>query len=504
MTLKRNIIANYFSQFYVVIIGIITLPLYLNYLGNEAYGLVGFFALMQSWMMLLDMGISPTLSREVAKFLGEKNNSRFSEFKSLLHSLEFIFIILSLIVAIVVLLISEWISIHWLKVETLDLVTVSYCITLMGIMIGIRFLSSLYRSGISGSERQVWLSIANSIIISLKFIGVIFILHFISSDVRYFFQYQLIIAILELLILSFKFYKIIEIGRFRLYFSYKAIKPILPFAMGIAYTAGIWVLLTQLDKLLLSGILPLDEYGYFAIVAMAANGILQLSGPISKAILPRMTSLYTQKKEADLIKVYKKSTQLVSVLVLSIVAIVGFYSYELLYSWTGNIEASIWGKDILFWYIMGNGILAISAFQYYLQFAYGELKMHVQYNTISVLISVPIVIWAAYSYAAIGVAIVWFVFRLISFLIWVPIVHHKFVPGIHKDWIMKDIFPVFITTIIFMLIINYVNLSFEYDRIVIFLLLIAIGLILLILNSFVATEGRKMIMKIIMKKKNDK
>jgi len=386
----------------------------------------------------------------------------------------------------------------------LDISTVSYCIALMGIMIGIRFLSSLYRSGISGSERQVWLSIANSIIISLKFLGVIFILHFISSDVRYFFQYQLVIAILELLILSFKFYKIIDIGRFRLYFSYKAIKPILPFAMGIAYTAGIWVLLTQLDKLLLSGILPLDEYGYFAIVAMASNGILQLSSPISKAILPRMTSLYIQNKEDDLIKVYKKSTQLVSVLVFSIVAIVGFYSYELLYSWTGNIEASIWGKDILFWYVMGNGILAIAAFQYYLQFAYGKLKMHVQYNTISVLISVPIVIWAAYSYGAIGVAIVWFAFRLISFLIWVPIVHHKFAPGIHKDWIMKDIFPVFITTIIFMLIISYMDLTFEYDRVVIFLLLSAIGLVLLILNSFVSTEGRKIIMKVIMKKKNDK
>ena len=358
----------------MVIIGIITLPLYLNYLGSEAYGLVGFFALMQSWMMLLDMGISPTLSREVAKFLGEKNNSKLLEFKSLLHSLEFIFIILSLTVVIVVLLISDWISIYWLKVETLDISTVSYCIALMGVMIGIRFLSSLYRSGISGSERQVWLSIANSIIISLKFLGVIFILHFISTDIRYFFQYQLVIAILELLILSVKFYKIIDIGGFRVYFSYQSIKPILPFAMGIAYTAGIWVLLTQLDKLLLSGILPLDEYGYFAIVAMASNGILQLSGPISKAILPRMTSLYAQKKEDDLIKIYKKSTQLVSVLVFSVVAITGLYSYELLYSWTGNLKAAIWGKDILFWYIMGNGILSISAFHDYIK-SYGDIEV---------------------------------------------------------------------------------------------------------------------------------
>lgn len=66
--LKKNIIANYFGQFYIIIIGIVMVPFYLKYLGAEAYGLVGFFALMQSWMMLLDMGISPTLGREVALY----------------------------------------------------------------------------------------------------------------------------------------------------------------------------------------------------------------------------------------------------------------------------------------------------------------------------------------------------------------------------------------------------------------------------------------------------
>ena len=71
--LKKNIIANYIGQFYLIVIGIIMLPFYLEYLGAEAYGLVGFFALMQSWMVLLDMGISPTLSREVARVRGNSN-----------------------------------------------------------------------------------------------------------------------------------------------------------------------------------------------------------------------------------------------------------------------------------------------------------------------------------------------------------------------------------------------------------------------------------------------
>lgn len=499
MKLKKNIIANYFGQFYVIIIGIVMVPFYLQYLGAEAYGLVGFFALMQSWMALLDIGLSPTLSREVAKVNARNNHLELRNFKYLLHSLEFVFIIFALIISLGIFLSSNWISVNWLNVKSLDLSTVAYCISLMGFMIGLRFFSSLYRSGITGAEDQVWLNVANIIIITLKFVGVVLVLYFISSDVRYFFEYQMIIAVLEFFIFSIKFYKIMDIGRFKFYFSIDAVRPILPFAMGIAYTGGIWILLTQLDKLFLSGILPLEEYGYFALIGLVANAVLQVSAPISKAILPRMTSLYAQEKYEEMIKIYKRSTQLVAITIFSVVGVIGVYSYELLYSWTGSVEASTWGEEILRWYVMGNGILAITAFQYYLQFAHGKLKLHVQYNTLSALVSIPFILWSAYTYGAIGVAITWFIFRLVSFLIWVPIIHHRFAPGIHKNWILKDILPILLSTILFLGMMYYVDISFEHSRSLIFAILLSVGFCLLLINSFISSEGRRIILNFVRK-----
>ena len=70
MSLKRNILANYASQLYVTIIGIVMVPLYIKYMGSEAYGLVGFFSMLQAWFGLLDMGLTPTMSREAARFNG--------------------------------------------------------------------------------------------------------------------------------------------------------------------------------------------------------------------------------------------------------------------------------------------------------------------------------------------------------------------------------------------------------------------------------------------------
>jgi hypothetical protein len=42
-------------------------PLYIKYLGIEAYGLIGIFVMLQAWLTLLDMG---ALGREMARFTG--------------------------------------------------------------------------------------------------------------------------------------------------------------------------------------------------------------------------------------------------------------------------------------------------------------------------------------------------------------------------------------------------------------------------------------------------
>lgn len=495
--LKRNIIANYFGQFYSILIGIIMVPFYLKYLGTEAYGLVGFFVLVQSWMALFDLGLSPTLSREVAKVrTSDTQNSRF-EFILLLHSLEFVFIIFSFIMMIVIVLFSEFIAIKWLNVVTLDLDTVSYCIKLMGIMVGLNFMTALFQSGIKGAEAQVWLNLTNIILRTLQFVGVLLVLYFIDNDIKLFFEYQLIIIFITLIVFSFKFYKLMNIGRFKIYFAYKNIKPIVPFAMAIAYTGGLSIIATQLDKLLLSNVLVLKEFGFFTLVALVANAIMQFSGPIGQAIQPRMTSLLHQGKTEEMMKLYRQFTQYTAIIIFSIVGIVGFFSYELLYAWTGNKEASLWGKDILFWYAMGNGILAVAAFTYYLQFAYGKMKMLVQYNTIQAIIQLPFVVWAAYTYGAIGVAITWFIFRLISMLIWTPLVHHKFAPGIHKDWIFKDILPIFLGSILYLYCIDSIGLKFDGTRVEIFSILIGLGIGMLIVNMIISSEGRKLILKIL-------
>ena len=65
---EKRLLANYASQIYVTVIGIVMVSLYIKYMGTEAHGLIGFFAMLQAGSTLLDMGLTPTTARETARF----------------------------------------------------------------------------------------------------------------------------------------------------------------------------------------------------------------------------------------------------------------------------------------------------------------------------------------------------------------------------------------------------------------------------------------------------
>ncbi len=425
-----------------MVTGIIIMPLYLQYLGAEAYGLVGVFVLMQAWLYLLDMGLSPTLSREIAHTRGKGED--FKDFKKLLRSFEIIFIIITVLVTTAIISSSNWVAKEWINAGQINNQTIAYCISIMGLLIGLRFFSSLYRSGINGMERQVWLNIANTIFITLKFIGALLLLKFVSTDIKHYFEYQLIVGVAEALILVSKFYKMLP-GSFvdcGIKFSLKSIRKIAPFTLSIAYTAAVWVVIMHLDKLVLSGVLSLSEFGYFTLVSLAAGGLIQLFTPVMQALLPRMTALVAAGKNDEMIYLYRNATQFVSVIMLATAFVMAAYGQQLLYAWTYNSDAANWGSKVLFWFVLGNAVVALNSFQYNLQYAYGDLKLHVKGSSISAVIQIPIIYYAANRYGAIGAGIAWFGFRLLWFLLWTPIIHKKFFPQMHLKWMFIDIIPI--------------------------------------------------------------
>lgn len=499
-SIKWNASANFMGLGYATLISIAILPLYLRYLGAEAFGLVGFFLVLQASLHIFDLGMSPLLSRQTAQARGL--DAGYVELRKLLRSLELIAAIVALVVFSAMVSGSAWITDHWLNVSSLGPDTVRDCIVLMGAIIGFRFFASLYRSGVQGMENQVRLNVANVVLVTLKFVGAYLLLKFITREVTHFFMYQLAVGVLEWLILLAMFYRSIPVDeKIGLSVSWSTLKPLLPFASGMAYTAAIWTITTQLDKLVVSNVLQLAEYGYFSLAAVVAMGISQVGAPISQAILPRMTYLLSTGDESGMVLLYRQATQAMAVIILPLTAICAFFASELLFAWTGDQTAADWARPILFWLAIGNGILALGAFQFYLQFAHGRLKMHVIFNSVLAAVQIPLIIYAAYSFGVLAVAVTWFALRLLSFVIWTPIVHRKFARGIHASWLIGDIGPSLVVTTVLLFVVMSIDIPFEQmTRPITLALLLGIGFVMLCCNVLASRAPRNLVMGIMFKR----
>lgn len=482
-SLKLNILASYLSQIYLIIISIAILPFYIKYMGAEAYGLVGFFAMLQGLFNLLDFGLTPTISRQTAQYNAGVENAL--NFRRLFRALSLIFALIAILGGGALYLLDNYIATHWLKLDNLNIDEVLFCLQVMAICVALRWMTGLYRGVISGFEHIVWLSIVNSIIATLRFPGVFLYMYYFGFTVKSFFVFQLVIALIEFVVLAAKSFQLLpkvstqsSIG-----WSIKPVKPLLGFALTIAVTSSIWVLFTQLDKFVLSGILPLADYGYFTLAVLVAGGILQLSAPISSPIMPRMARLESEKKHEQMRQVYLNATQFVAVIVVTAGIVLAGVARPLLYAWTGDSNLAMQAAPVLQLYALGNALLALAAFPYYLQYAKGNLRYHFIGNIVSVLILVPCIVWAATHYGAIGAGWVWLLTQLVYLIFWVSYVHSKIEPSINIKW-FKSFLPSLISVSIFVYVtMNWVDYSGNRIAIIYKIITISIMSIVLALIS---------------------
>lgn len=455
MSLKKNIISSYASQTYVTVIGVVILPLYIKYMGAEAYGLVGFFTMLQAWFNLLDFGLTPTIGRETARFRAGAWEAL--DFRQLFRALSSLFVFVAFLGGGGLFLCADFIAEGWLKIQNLPVAEVRLAIQIMAISVALRWMCGLYRGIISGCELFVWLGWFNAVFATLRFVLVLPVMWQFGPTPTVFFLYQLLVAIVQIAVLFVKIRRLLPVLEVqqRIGWSFSSVKPLLKFSLTIAFTSSVWVMVTQMDKLVLSGILSLEDYGYFTLSVLVASGIMVIGGPISSAIMPRMVKLEAEGKREAVISLYRQTTQFVTIIVGSATVTLAFCAEPLLWAWTGDVALARQAAPILILYAIGNGILAVAAFPYYLQYAIGNLKLHFIGNLLLFLTLIPSIVWAASNHGAFGAGCAWLLVNVLYFFFWVSVVHYKLAPGLHLKWLSRDIaiiiVPIFMVGLLMML-----------------------------------------------------
>lgn len=438
MPLKKNTIANYLGQGWTALMGLAFVPVYIHYLGMEAWGLVGFMSMLQAWLTLLDMGLTPTLSREMARFQAGAHSAQ--SIRDLLRSLEVIYGGVAAAVMGIVWLGAPWVAGHWLSAAQLPAASVAQAIGMMGLVLAARMVEQVYRGAIQGLQRQVWLNGAQSVLATLRWGGAVGVLAWVDSSIEAFFLWQGLVSLMGMSILARQTYHWLPPGERSPRFDLDALVRIRRFAGGMAATTFLALLLTQLDKLLLSKLVSLEEFGYYMLAASVAGALYFLATPVSTAVSPRLTELFARSEQQALIDTYHQASQWLAAVLIPAALMMAAFAEPLLYAWTGDADLASRTAPLLVLLALGtlcNGFMYVP---YATQLAYGWTGLAVRMNIVAVSFIVPAVLWAVPRFGAIGAAWAWLALNAGYVLVGIHFMHRRLLPGEQWRWYRDAVF----------------------------------------------------------------
>jgi len=402
MPLRWNVLANYLGQGWTAVMGLAFVPLYIKYMGIESYGLIGLLAVIQAWMVLLDMGMGPSLGREMGRFTGGIGSVQ--SVRDLLKSVEIATVCIAIFAIVLIWMLSGWLASNWIHTKDLSTDTVAMAFAIMGIVAAMRFVENIYRSALIGLQKQVLLNVIGSVIATLRGGGSVAVLVWISPSVEAFFVWQGIASGISVVCLALAVYTSIPHSERSARFSSKALREIWEFARGMVGITILTLLLTQIDKLLLPKILGLAEFGYYVFAAVIAGSLYMIITPITQAFYPRFNELIAKKDQSNLVCSFHLSAQLVSVILGTVAIFLMVFSEPILLVWTQDGIVSEKVAPLVKLLALGTLLNGLMWIPYQMQLAHGWTKLTIYINLISVALIVPAIIILTPIYGAEGAA----------------------------------------------------------------------------------------------------
>jgi O-antigen/teichoic acid export membrane protein len=206
--------------------------------------------------------------------------------------------------------------------------------------------------------------------------------------------------------------------------------------MGITFLS---LMLTQVDKVLLSKLLSLQEYGYFTLASVVAGGLYVLTSPIAQAWSPLLARLHAANDEAELIRKFHQGAQCVSVVTGTAALILINFAPLILEVWTRNPEITQRSAELLVLLALGTGLNCLQHIPYQVQLAKGWTQLSLLANIVSVIILVPAIFWIAPRYGAEGAAWVWVILNLGYALIGAQFMFRKILTQEKLRWYLQDL-----------------------------------------------------------------
>jgi O-antigen/teichoic acid export membrane protein len=421
---------------------------YFRLLGPQNYGLIGFsIALVQLGAYFADMGVGRVVVRELSR----RSHARdFAEqMGDVLFTLQITNFALALAVGTTIAANAGWLTQNWLKIGDVPADDAVHAIVIMGLIAILQLPKTISLEALRGLQKQV---LSNSLMGAFSWLrGCVTLaaLYFIAPTAIVFLTTQLVLSFAETTFAAGAAWRSMprasRLPRFRL----RILRETWAFALADGGAVLISAGMMLGDKIILSRLLPLDEFGSYVFCASLAEAVGRVSSPFNSAFFPHFVDLVARNDEKKLSRDYLRVTQIVASMLVPISLTIAVFSHEILQLLTNKPAVVASFALVLSVRTLANMFNCLQHMPHSLQLTIGLSSLAFKLNLVSICVYLPGIILLTPRFGPIVPAALWLAINVANAFPMVIGTHRRILQGDLWNWTWGTIVrPLAISTVI--------------------------------------------------------
>jgi O-antigen/teichoic acid export membrane protein len=312
------------------------------------------------------------------------------------------------------LLLANSIAMHWLHLEDIPLALGRDAVYGAAIIFAAQFPGAVYRRVLVGVQAQVTL---NAIVLGgtlLRHVGGVIVVLIWPTLSTYLVWYALS-ALLETLVRGRLAWGALNVKRNQVKWEINELRPAWRLVASMSGATLLGTLTVQMDKIVLSRMVSIEQFGYYMVAATVAVGMLQLVYPLVQAVLPRAIQL--REKPLVLRSLCIKLVWLIGLLTSLGALIFITVGKWLLDIWLKNPHAVEVIYPLLAILLVGTCLNAFYNVGYINWIVHKKIHRILQVNALAFILTVAIVPSLVAWQGPIGAAFGWLMINFIGFIL---------------------------------------------------------------------------------------
>jgi O-antigen/teichoic acid export membrane protein len=426
---RRQLLANGIGRVWGFLSNFVFVPMYLHILGVDNFGVIALFIAVGGIVAFLDLGLSPTLARE----LHDQQRSVQQKI-NLLFSYEGAYAAIVGCVALVALLVPSGAFSVLLAPQDLARPEVASSVRLVFVCAAAQMLFNFYISGLMGVEEQVR---GNVVIVAGGLVrgALVIVPLWLYPQPLTYLLWQLVFLGVFAVLARHMLYRAIDRDRMcsRREFSLAVISENLSFTGGMFMLALISAVIAQMDKLFIGKIEGMASLSEYSLASTFAQLLVFVISPITFTLLPRLVRNVTSGKADEVRSLFLFAHKLVAAIVCAAVAGLVFFGQTLIGIWTGGKLDTTSIATYFAPLAIGYALVALQTIPHSIAVANKDLSGILLYGGVGAALTLPAYWYLITRFGIPGAAMTWLCLQVCLYPLYVQWVNRKFI-GVKSLW----------------------------------------------------------------------